>query len=203
VQLLDLPRSVLRAPLWGLGCVGGAAALLRSMVLARGLQRPVLAIACELCSLTFVHGDRRKANVIAVAQRVRLKVNPINGLPQVEEVATATAPPAVPPPAAAPALEPLLPRLGHLLNDLVATLGIPEEIAEAAMRAPDDDAILALAEAHEGWVGSILVDLAAGDPAATIADRIVMLGPKLITSGTVGPARPRWVAATSIRCRKP
>ena len=24
-------------------------------------------IACELCSLTFVHGDRRKANVIAVA----------------------------------------------------------------------------------------------------------------------------------------
>jgi alkylresorcinol/alkylpyrone synthase len=67
VQELDLPRTIQRLPIWGLGCAGGSAALFRSLTLARGLGRPVLAVACELCSLTFVHEDRRKANVIAVA----------------------------------------------------------------------------------------------------------------------------------------
>lgn len=67
VQELDLPRDIARLPLWGLGCAGGSAGLCRSLALARGLGRPVLLVACELCSLTFVHGDRRKANVIAVA----------------------------------------------------------------------------------------------------------------------------------------
>jgi alkylresorcinol/alkylpyrone synthase len=67
VQDLGLPRSVARVPLWGLGCAGGGAGLSRARVLAQGLGKPVLLIACELCSLTFVHGDRRPANVIAVA----------------------------------------------------------------------------------------------------------------------------------------
>lgn len=67
VQDLDLARSVQRTPLWGLGCAGGGAALQRAWMMARSLEQPVLAIACELCSLTFVYGDRRKSNVIAVA----------------------------------------------------------------------------------------------------------------------------------------
>ncbi len=67
VQELGLPRSITRVPLWGLGCAGGAAALGRATLLARVLERPVLVVACEMCSLTFVHGDRRPANVIAVA----------------------------------------------------------------------------------------------------------------------------------------
>lgn len=67
VQSLDLPRTIARVPMWGLGCGGGGAALARAAALAQGLGQPVLVIACELCSLTFVHGDRRKANVIAVA----------------------------------------------------------------------------------------------------------------------------------------
>lgn len=67
LQELDLPRAALRVPLWGLGCAGGSAALLRAWALARGLGRPVLAVVCELCSLTFVQKDRRKANVIAAA----------------------------------------------------------------------------------------------------------------------------------------
>jgi alkylresorcinol/alkylpyrone synthase len=67
VQSLGLPRTIARVPLWGLGCGGGAAGLARAATLARGLGKPVLSIACELCSLTFVHGDRRKANMIAVA----------------------------------------------------------------------------------------------------------------------------------------
>lgn len=67
VQDLDLPRSCARVPLWGLGCAGGGAGVGRAMALARGLGKPVLVVACELCTLTFVHGDRRKANLIAVA----------------------------------------------------------------------------------------------------------------------------------------
>lgn len=67
VQELELSRHVARVPLWGLGCAGGGAGLARAHDLARGLGRPVLLIACELCTLTFVHGDRRKANLIAVA----------------------------------------------------------------------------------------------------------------------------------------
>ena len=67
VQDLDLPRTIQRLPLWGLGCAGGGAGLARARALALGLQQPVLVIACELCSLTFVHGDRRKANLVAVA----------------------------------------------------------------------------------------------------------------------------------------
>lgn len=67
VQTLGLPRDIARVPLWGLGCAGGGAGLARARALATGLGKPVLLIACELCSLTFVHGDRRSANVIAVA----------------------------------------------------------------------------------------------------------------------------------------
>lgn len=66
-QDLGLRRDVARVPLWGLGCAGGAAGLARARALACGLGRPVLLIAAELCSLTFVHGDRRRANLIAVA----------------------------------------------------------------------------------------------------------------------------------------
>lgn len=67
VQELELQPGVQRLPLWGLGCAGGGAGLARARILAAGLQKPVLVVACELCSLTFVHGDRRKANLIAVA----------------------------------------------------------------------------------------------------------------------------------------
>lgn len=119
-----------------------------------------------------IHGIWPHDDAIGVAKRVRLKVNPINGLPQVEEVAPASVPTAGVSAPPAPPVEPLLPRLGHRRNDLVATLGVPEEIADAAMQAADEDAVLALATQHEGWIGSILVDLAAGDPAQAIAERM-------------------------------
>lgn len=121
-----------------------------------------------------IHGIWPHDDAIAVARRVQLKVNPINGLPQIDEVTPAPVPGTTPAPApvATPPAEPLLPRLGHRHDDLVATLGIPAEIADAAMRAPDEDAVLVLAARHEGWIGSILVDLAAGDPAQAIAERM-------------------------------
>jgi superfamily I DNA/RNA helicase len=119
-----------------------------------------------------IHGIWPHDDAIAVAKRVRLTVNPINGLPQIEEVNLTPIPTAVAPAPSVPPAEPLLPRLGHHIDDLVATLGVPADIAHEAMRAADEDAVLTLAERHEGWVGSILVDLAAGDPAEAIVERM-------------------------------
>jgi alkylresorcinol/alkylpyrone synthase len=67
VQLLDLPRSIARVPLWGLGCAGGAAGLARAATLCRGLGAPVLLVAVEVCSATFVSRDCSKSNLIATA----------------------------------------------------------------------------------------------------------------------------------------
>ena len=67
IQLLELPRTVARVPVWGLGCAGGAAGLARAADLARSLQRPVLLVSVELCSTTFMHDDRSKSNLIATA----------------------------------------------------------------------------------------------------------------------------------------
>ncbi len=67
VQQLGLSRATARVPLWGLGCAGGAAGLARAADLVRALGRPVLLIASEVCSATFVHGDRSKSNLIATA----------------------------------------------------------------------------------------------------------------------------------------
>ncbi|MFC6920556.1 type III polyketide synthase [Meiothermus taiwanensis] len=67
-QRLGLPLSVLRLPLWGLGCAGGAAGLARAAELAQ--QHPgryVLLVAVELCSLTFVRGDKSKSNLVATS----------------------------------------------------------------------------------------------------------------------------------------
>lgn len=67
VQMLDLSRSVVRVPIWGLGCAGGGGGLARAAALARGLGKPVLLVAVEVCSTTFMHEDRSKSNLIATA----------------------------------------------------------------------------------------------------------------------------------------
>jgi alkylresorcinol/alkylpyrone synthase len=67
IQMLDLPRDVLRVPLWGLGCAGGGAGLARGSSLVRAHGRPVLVVAVETCSLTFLPSDERPANVIATS----------------------------------------------------------------------------------------------------------------------------------------
>lgn len=66
-QSLGLPTSVMRVPVWGLGCAGGAAGLARASALASALNAPVLLVAVEVCSVTFVQDDHRKSNVVATA----------------------------------------------------------------------------------------------------------------------------------------
>ncbi len=67
VQRLGLSRSIARVPLWGLGCAGGAAGVARAAALARGLGRAVLLVTVEICSVTFVHEDRSRSNLVATA----------------------------------------------------------------------------------------------------------------------------------------
>ncbi|WP_019871838.1 UvrD-helicase domain-containing protein [Salinispora oceanensis] len=120
-----------------------------------------------------IHGIWPHDDAITMAQRVRLKVNPINGLPQVEEIEPAFNP--VPPPPAATdpeSAKPLFARLGHEPADLVYKLGLPESVAAQAATANDEDAILTIAERHDGWIGTILVDLAAGDDIDAIIERM-------------------------------
>lgn len=65
---LGLRPDVVRIPLWGLGCAGGAMGLSRAFDYAVAYPTSrVLLVAVELCSLTFVPQDRSKRNLIATA----------------------------------------------------------------------------------------------------------------------------------------
>lgn len=65
---LGLPEHVRRVPIWGLGCVGGAAGLARAADYARAYpEKPVLLVGVELCGLTFVRGDRSKSNLVGAS----------------------------------------------------------------------------------------------------------------------------------------
>lgn len=67
-NVLGLRQDVKRTPIWGLGCAGGAAGLARGFDLATAHPNSrVIVCALELCSLTFLHGDRSKSNLIATS----------------------------------------------------------------------------------------------------------------------------------------
>ena len=123
-----------------------------------------------------VHGVWPHDDAIAEARRTVLRINPINGLPEFEKVepAAPASPPAWTPevPPTSDSTEPFLTRLGVSRDDLVDRLGLPAAVADAAMAAADEDAVLAIAEQHEGWVGLLLVDVAAGEPIDEIAKRL-------------------------------
>ncbi|GAA4682419.1 3'-5' exonuclease [Pseudonocardia yuanmonensis] len=154
-----------------------------------------------------IHGVWPHDEAIAVAERVRLKVNPINGLPQIEatpapspeqaaaqpepvspDPADTTPPrPATPAPEDVPPIEPvveataprkpLLVRRGRTRAELVERLGLPEDIADGALAATDEDAVLALAQRHEGWIGLLLVDLTSTDSIDDIYDKLQLDAP--------------------------
>jgi alkylresorcinol/alkylpyrone synthase len=66
VNRLGLRSDVKRLPLFGLGCVAGAAAVARAADWCRGEPEGVALVLCvELCSLTSQRGDRSVANLIA------------------------------------------------------------------------------------------------------------------------------------------
>jgi len=66
VPVLGLRPDVKRIPVYGLGCVAGAAGLARvDDYLAGHPDEVAVLLAVELCSLTFQHGDDAMANLVA------------------------------------------------------------------------------------------------------------------------------------------
>jgi alkylresorcinol/alkylpyrone synthase len=66
VNRMGLPRNVKRNPIFGLGCVAGAAGLARAADYVRAYPDQVaLLLSIELCSLTFQRDDVSAANLIS------------------------------------------------------------------------------------------------------------------------------------------
>jgi alkylresorcinol/alkylpyrone synthase len=65
---LRFKPTLLRTPIWGLGCGGGVAGMARAGDWLKAYPRKtVLVVALELCSLTFVRNDLSKSNFVATA----------------------------------------------------------------------------------------------------------------------------------------
>jgi alkylresorcinol/alkylpyrone synthase len=65
---INLPPTILRLPIFGLGCAGGVIGLSHAAALARTLpEGDVLFLAVELCSVTFRRTDMSKSNIIGAA----------------------------------------------------------------------------------------------------------------------------------------
>jgi alkylresorcinol/alkylpyrone synthase len=65
---LGLRPGIVRLPLWGLGCAGGAAGLARARDYCVAHPRArVLVATLETCSLTFVAGDASRKNLVGTA----------------------------------------------------------------------------------------------------------------------------------------
>lgn len=61
-------EDVVRMPLWGLGCGGGASGIGRAAEwLKAHPEKSALVICCELCSLTFQKDDLKMSNVVGTA----------------------------------------------------------------------------------------------------------------------------------------
>ncbi|RYG73575.1 type III polyketide synthase [Lentibacillus lipolyticus] len=61
-------EDVVRMPLWGLGCAGGAIGLSRAFDWIKAHpDKNVLLVCCELCSLTFQKDDLSKSNIVGSA----------------------------------------------------------------------------------------------------------------------------------------
>lgn len=60
--------NLVRIPLWGLGCAGGAMGLARAAEWLKGNPEQIaLIVCCELCSLTFQKNDLRLSNIVGTA----------------------------------------------------------------------------------------------------------------------------------------
>ncbi|WP_042223626.1 type III polyketide synthase [Oceanobacillus manasiensis] len=64
----EFRSDIIRMPLWGLGCAGGAIALARAHDwITANPDKTALVVCCELCSLTFQKSDLKKSNIIGSA----------------------------------------------------------------------------------------------------------------------------------------
>ena len=136
-----------------------------------------------------IHGVWPHDEAIRIASRLRLTVNPVNGLPQFEESpelqdadfhgsseSSGGSSQTVDETETESQSVSLLQTLTVSSDDLIDRLGIPAEIAFAAMLAHDEDEILSLAADLENeWIATILIDVAAGDSVSDVVDRMALV----------------------------
>jgi alkylresorcinol/alkylpyrone synthase len=68
INILHMRSDIKRTPIWGLGCVGGAAGLSMAFNHIKAFpDSKVLLVAVELCGLTFNFNDLSKSNLVATA----------------------------------------------------------------------------------------------------------------------------------------
>ena len=68
VNLLEMRPDVRRTPIFGLGCAGGVAGIVRAADVLRGFPDQIaMVVSSELCSLTLQRADDSVANIIASA----------------------------------------------------------------------------------------------------------------------------------------
>src|SRR5450631_2035644 len=66
INLMPFPNSVKRTPIFGLGCVAGAAGIARASDYVRAFPKQIaLLLSVELCSLTWQDDDQSIANLIS------------------------------------------------------------------------------------------------------------------------------------------
>lgn len=120
------------------------------------------------------HGIWPHDDAIAIAGKVSLTVNPINGIPEIQttEAPAATTTPWVDSPATFPPASSEAAAIDLeakpawafpvSVGELVAELGLPPEIAERAHSAGSEDDLLTFAAGIESWQGQMLLNLAIG-----------------------------------------
>lgn len=68
INIMKMRSDIRRAPVWGFGCLGGAAGLSMAFNYIKAYpDSKVLVVAVELCGLTFQYGDFSKSNFVAIA----------------------------------------------------------------------------------------------------------------------------------------
>jgi alkylresorcinol/alkylpyrone synthase len=66
VNLMNFPKNIKRTPIFGLGCVAGAAGISRTVDYVRAYPKQyAILLSVELCSLTWQEGDASMAAIVA------------------------------------------------------------------------------------------------------------------------------------------
>lgn len=68
MNILPFSDEVVRIPIWGLGCAGGAAGVSRAYDYCKAYPKAKVLVVCiELCSLTFQKDDYTKSNIVGTS----------------------------------------------------------------------------------------------------------------------------------------
>ena len=133
--------------------------------------RAVLFLVAEQPEPNFVLAAIKKHDEAnRLAARLTLRVNPVNGVLEFfDEDAVVTAP--EPQPVVRPRVEDDVPRplSGFKTSELIDVLGLLTPLAEAAVTAADEDALLSLAAEAPAWQADSLLQLATGTAPEDIA----------------------------------